>query len=101
MQDDHPYELYFIVKGRVNFVIDDEECVFKQWPQGSYFGEMEIIMYKKRMCTAKAAVDCDLFTLNKKFYSSIILNDYPEVHKKLKEVAIEREKRIETGIKIA
>ena len=87
MQDDHPYELYFIVKGRVNFVVDIGECVFKQWPQGSYFGEIEIIKQKKRICTAKAAIDCDLFTLNKKYFQTIIQHDYPEVAKKLKDIA--------------
>ena len=43
MMEEHPYDIYFIVKGRVNFVMDVGECVFKSWPQGSYFGEIEII----------------------------------------------------------
>jgi CRP-like cAMP-binding protein len=48
--------------------MDIGECVFKSWPSGSYFGEIEIIFHKKRMCTAKAEINCDLFTLNKKYY---------------------------------
>ena len=94
MEDDHPYDIYFIVKGRVNFVMDIGECVFKTWPQGSYFGEIEVIFQKKRICTAKAGFDCDLFTLNKKFYQQIIFNDYPEIHKRLTDLAVEREKKI-------
>ena len=43
MIDDHPYDIYFILNGRVNFIMDVNECVFKSWPQGSYFGEIEII----------------------------------------------------------
>ena len=46
------------------------------------------------MNTSKAAEDCDLFTLNKKFYDSIIYNDYPEVDAQLRRLAEEREKRI-------
>lgn len=82
-------------------MIDIGECVFKQWPQGSYFGEIEIIKSKKRICTAKAAVDCDLFTLNKKYYQATIQNDYPEVAKKLKDIAQEREHKIKEGYKKA
>lgn len=94
MKEDHPYDIYFIVKGRTNFVMEIGECVFKTWPQGSYFGEIEIIFQKKRLCTAKAAYDCDLFTLNKKFYQTIIFNDYPDIDKHLREVAKEREDKI-------
>lgn len=81
MQDDHPYDIFFIVAGRVNFLLEVGECVFKTWPAGSYFGEIEIILHKKRICTAKAEMQCDLFTLNKKYYSTIIYNDYPEIER--------------------
>ena len=76
--DDHPYDsksafgcllsVFFLVHGRVDFVMDLHECVFKSWPQGSYFGEIEVIFKKKRLATCKAAVNCDLFSLNKKHY---------------------------------
>lgn len=54
MLDDHPYDIFFIVAGRVNFLLEVGECVFKTWPAGSYFGEIEVIFHKKRICTAKA-----------------------------------------------
>lgn len=47
------------------------------------------------MCTAKAEINCDLFTLNKKYYQTIIYNDYPEIEKQLRELALEREYRIQ------
>ncbi len=94
MLDDHPYDIYMILNGRVNFIMDVNECVFKSWPQGSYFGEIEIIFQKKRICTAKAEQECDIFTLNKKFYQTLIFNDYPEIEKQLREMAIEREAKI-------
>ena len=101
MMDDHPYDIYFIVDGRVNLIMEIAECVFKSWPQGSYFGEIEIIFQKKRICTAKAEQDCDLFTLNKKYYQTTIYNDYPEIEKQLRELALEREAKINSTLEKA
>lgn len=96
--DDHPYDIYFILNGRVNFLLDASACIFKSWPQGSYFGEIEIIFQKKRICTVQAEEECDLFTLNKKFYHTKIFNDYPEIEKQLRELAIERQAKIDDAI---
>ena len=35
--------MYFIVKGKVNYVIGRENTVFKGILAGSYFGEIELI----------------------------------------------------------
>ena len=83
MKGDHPYDIFFICRGRVNFLMDIGEVVFKAWPRGAYFGEIEIIFDKKRICSAKApsGLDCDLFILNKKHYQTIIHRDFPEIDK--------------------
>ena len=103
MKGDHPYDIFFIVKGRVNFLLDIGEVVFKVWPRGAYFGEIEIIFDKKRICSAKApsGIDCDLFILNKKHYQTLIHRDFPEIDKHLRDIAIERERRINLNIKTA
>lgn len=79
------------------------ECVFKSWPKGAYFGEIEIIFEKRRICSAKAApdTDCDLFTLNKKFYQTLIHHDFPDINKELRKIAHEREYRIIRTLKKA
>jgi CRP-like cAMP-binding protein len=96
MKGDHPYEIYFICSGRVDFLLDIGECVFKAWPRGAYFGEIEIIFDKRRICSAKSSprADTDLFILNKKYYQTLIHNDYPDIDKELRDIAIERETRI-------
>jgi CRP-like cAMP-binding protein len=96
MKGDHPYEIYFICSGRVNFLMDIGECVFKAWPRGAYFGDIEIIFGKRRICSAKSAPDthCDLFTLNKKHYQTMIHNDYPDIDRELRATAQERELRL-------
>ena len=43
-------------------------------------------------------MECDIFTLNKKFYQTLIFNDYPEIEKQLRELAIEREAKINETI---
>jgi hypothetical protein len=48
---------------------------------------VEVILDKKRLANARAFNDCDLFTLNKKYYQQIIVLDYPEVDAELKEIA--------------
>jgi CRP-like cAMP-binding protein len=103
MKGDHPYEIYFIVTGRVNFLMDIGECVFKSWPKGAYFGEIEIIFDKRRICSARASagIDCDLFILNKKHYQTLINHNYPEIDKQLRDLALERENRINVSLKKA
>ena len=103
MKGDHPYDIFFICKGRVNFLLDIGEVVFKVWPRGAYFGEIEIIFDKKRICSAKApsGIDCDFFVLNKKHYQTIIHRDFPDIDKQLRDTATERERRININIKTA
>jgi len=83
--------------------MDIGECVFKSWPNGAYFGEIEIIFDKRRICSAKAApdTDCDLFTLSKKLYETLLRHDYPDLNRELKKTALERENRIVRSLKKA
>lgn len=83
--------------------MDIGECVFKSWPKGAYFGEIEIIFDKRRICSAKAApdTDCDLFILNKKFYQTLIHNDFPDINRELRKTALEREYKIFKALKKA
>lgn len=64
-----PYEIYFVLKGKVSYIIESEDLVLKEWKDNSYFGDIEIFLspkYAKRICSAKAQVNCDVFILNKK-----------------------------------
>ena len=101
LKGDHPYEIYFVCSGRVNFLMQMGECVFKSWPRGAYFGEIEIIFDKRRICSAKAGpeTDCDLFTLNKKYYQTLIHHDYPDIESEMKLCAHERETRIARALR--
>lgn len=97
---DHPYDIFFVCQGRVNFLMHLGECVFKTWPRGAYFGEIEIVFDKRRLCSAKAGPDepCELFTLSKKHYQTFIHRDYPDVAEEMKRVAHAREEKIEASL---
>ena len=60
---------------------------------GSYFGEIEIIFDKKRAYSAYCESDCELYTISRIDFEEIITEEFPTIKDKLKEKALEREKR--------
>ena len=50
MYKKHEYadEMYFIIAGRVTFVYGQKNFIFKTMPEGSYFGEIELLDLKPR-----------------------------------------------------
>ena len=59
----HADEMYFIVEGRVNFVIEDEGIIFNTMIEGSYFGEAELIRSKPRDFSTLADTNVKLLSL--------------------------------------
>lgn len=62
----------------------------KQWYQNSYFGDIEIFIPSKRLCSCKAFEPSDLFILNKKYCFDIIEKEFPMVDKVLQQTARKR-----------
>jgi len=58
-------EMYFIIKGRVGYVCEEDNQVFKTISMGSYFGDVELIKKCDRKNTLKAILSCDLLTMNR------------------------------------
>lgn len=58
-------EMYFIIKGRVGYVYEEDLKVYKTISRGSYFGDIELIERCSRKYTLKAIVNSDLLTLNR------------------------------------
>jgi len=56
-EDSYADEMYFLLKGRVNYVVTLHAIVFKSYIKGSYFGEVEIISNIN-----KHLVRCTLFS---------------------------------------
>ena len=81
--NDHPNQMYFIIKGRI-FFVNEDFIPFKTMITGSYFGEIEIIFKIKRCHTTIAAENSELLTLSKQFYEQIIVKEYTEIHEEIK-----------------
>lgn len=96
-----PYEIYFVLKGKVSYNVENEDIILKEWDDNAYFGDIEIFMqnkYPKRICTAKAMVNCDIFILNKKHIFSELKGKKEKgiklIYKLFKRTAKERLKKL-------
>jgi CRP-like cAMP-binding protein len=100
-----PDAIYFLLKGRVNYISyesvtpDDVASnkrvpiIFKKMISGSYFGEIEIILRKKRSHSLQAGVDSELFYISRQDFDGIIVKEFPHIAEEMKVTALEREKR--------
>ena len=92
--DDQPYELFFITKGQIQFIVDQDEIILKTWLQNAYFGDIEVYEEIKRICNAKAVMGTDLYLLNKKHLDEIILKEFPDIDRLLRDTAQARFKKL-------
>lgn len=84
--------MYFIQSGVVDVLTDDGE-VATSLSDGSHFGEICLLTDDRRVATIRAATTCDLFSLSKKNFQSI-LEEYPEMRCALETVALRRLSRL-------
>jgi len=90
-EDEHSYELYFIKKGMVAFVIPSlENTPFMNIGKGNYFGEIDVLFQQRRKFTAIAQSNVDLLVLSAEKYRELIANVYQHLHQDLREQAIAR-----------
>ena len=80
--------MYFIQSGVVDVLTDDGE-VATSLSDGSHFGEICLLTDDRRVATIRAATICDLFSLTKKNFQSI-LEEYPDMRCALETVALRR-----------
>lgn len=88
----HPDEVYFLSKGRANFVVGGSEIVYKSFLKGSYFGEWEVINRLSREDNTKAFGTCEFLVMSSKQFRSI-LEEYPYEAKQIRKIAAEKAKR--------
>ncbi|KAL4471127.1 hypothetical protein ABPG72_006508 [Tetrahymena utriculariae] len=107
-QNDVSDSIYLLSNGRVNYmkqVIEDirtkerKSITFKTMINGSYFGEIDIIMDRKRKYRCQAETACELYYMTRQEYEVIIKKEFPHIHQKLKKVAFDREKKNEEALK--
>ena len=91
-QGDYPDEMFFILHGRVNFVIEGSEIVYKSFLRGSYVGEIEIVKKTNRLNSAMSYAQCEFLVLGKGDLLRI-LSDFPAEAKDFRRIALERCRR--------
>jgi len=83
-------EVYFLMEGRVVFIAPSG-ILYRDYAQGSYFGEVEILLGKTRNCTVKVVENnTHLLIMNKAHFLSM-LQDYPTIGAEVIDTAHRRE----------
>jgi len=83
------YEMYFISRGSVEVLSEDEAITYATLKEGSFVGEIALLLSMPRTATVKAVDYCDLYMLHKDTFDSILLK-YPSFAKKIEELADKR-----------
>ena len=89
---DYPDEVFFILNGRVNYVIEPSEISYKSFLRGSYIGEIEILQRVNRINSSLCFGICELLVLSKSDLSRV-LADFPAEAKEFRRLAFERASR--------
>lgn len=89
-QGEYADEIYFIISGRVSYVVEKNGFVYRSLQQGSYFGDIEVIRMIPRKYTVEAAMDSNLLTMKKPLIE-VIQSDFPTYWEEMKTVAEARD----------
>nr|XP_054756976.1 uncharacterized protein LOC129263078 [Lytechinus pictus] len=84
------HDMYFIQRGEIEVLsADDDDTPIARLNHGKLFGEVSLIFSMPRTNTIRAAAHCDLLVLDKGDLQNVLLH-YPEVAKKLQDIADQR-----------
>lgn len=87
------FDMFFISKGSVDVVSEDESIVYATLTTGQFFGEIALLFSSPRTATIKAREYCDMYRLKKEIFDDI-LERYPDFEKQIKELADKRKAEI-------
>lgn len=90
-QGEYANEVYFIKSGSVGLIIPDHPSeVFSTIPQGSYFGETDIIFNTARKFTVTAIAPVELLALERKYFVKIFFKEFKDHGRTVKQYAEKR-----------
>ena len=81
-------KMYFVQNGVVAVLSKDKQ-VETRLSDGSHFGEIGLLTHDRRVASIRAETICDLFSLSKKHFQSI-LKEYPSMKCALETIAMRR-----------
>lgn len=82
-------DMYFINRGQVGVMDDEEDQPLIRMSEGDIFGEMALILHRPRAATIKALEYCELYRLEKARLDRLVAK-YPRFAQRLKDIAEER-----------
>lgn len=88
-QGDMGEEMYFISRGAVEVVSADEKVVYATLSEGSFFGEIALLLSSERTAGIRAKDYCDLYYLDKSTFENIIQH-YPDFEAGIRKMAEQR-----------
>lgn len=88
------YEMYFISRGSVKVLSENEDITYAVLEEGQFVGEIALLLSTPRTATVKAVDYCDLYMLHKDTFDSILLK-YPAFAKRMEELADQRRAEIQ------
>ncbi|KAL4505482.1 hypothetical protein ABPG72_002544 [Tetrahymena utriculariae] len=84
-KDSYPNLVYFIIDGKVNFLIGPNDMVFKSFLAGSYFGEIEIFHQCLRLFNVRCETSCEFLTLDRDYFGEL-MDKFPQVEQEMFEM---------------
>ena len=82
-------EIFFIKSGKVGIWETNEKIKLAVMKEGTFFGEIGLLLSEKRTATVKAETICHFEVLSKQDFNSFI-GDFPKELEYLKKVAVQR-----------
>lgn len=83
------YEMYFISRGEVDVLNEEQTMTYATLSSGQFFGETALLLSSPRNATVIAKDYCDLYVLNKETFDSI-LQRYPIFARNVEELSAKR-----------
>lgn len=77
-KDEYADEIYFVVRGSINYVYSKDHKLIRSIQRGGYFGDIEVVARITRKYAAIAVRDSELLIMNKALIN-IIVDDYPSI----------------------
>jgi voltage-gated potassium channel len=82
-------EMYFISRGEVDVHAADDGRILNTLSDGDYFGEIAVILSRRRSATVRAKTHCDLYCLEREMLERVA-SQYPAVFEQIEGRAKER-----------
>ena len=97
-KNDFAENIFFVVEGRVNYVIGCNTIIFKTIMAGAYFGEIELVERTARKFGVRAETFCKFLVMSSQCFE-YVLKEYPRIGTHIIKNAEKRNKKNRKAIK--